>query len=83
VGAEHVGLGLDIVNDAAAVTEYCRSRPDEWPFVTAPGWPGFRYAPVTRIRELVEVMIRHGYDVKAIQGVLGENLTRVCRAAWR
>jgi membrane dipeptidase len=83
VGPEHVGLGLDIVNDAAAVTSYCKSRPDEWPFAAAPDWEGFRYVPVTRVLELVEVMLQRGYDTKAVEGVLGANWVRVCTAVWR
>jgi membrane dipeptidase len=83
VGAEHVGLGLDIVNDADAVTAYCKSRPDEWPFAAAPEWNGFRYAPASRVVDLVEVMLEHGYDTKAVEGVLAGNLVRVCSAVWR
>lgn len=83
VGPDHVGLGLDIVNDAAAVTAYCKSRPDEWPFAAAPDWDGFRYAPASRVVDLVEVMLRHGYETKAVEAVLGGNLVRVCGAVWR
>ena len=44
-GPRHVGLGLDIVFDAARRSnDWMRKRPDEWPGVEDPAWPGVSYA---------------------------------------
>lgn len=83
VGPEYVGLGLDVVIDAEAVTRIARSRPDQWPMATDPDWPGFRYLQPEQLPRLVEIMLDRGYGEAAIRAILGENHLRLCRAAWQ
>lgn len=82
VGHEHVALGLDVVIDAEKVTDWARTRPDEWPVVLDPEWPGFRYFQPEQLPHVVELMLAHGYSEDAVRAVLGRNHIRVCRAAW-
>lgn len=83
VGAQHVGLGLDLIADADVVTHFAKSLPDEWPFAADPAWKGFRYAKAEQIRELADQLIRHGYTLQDVNGILGENYIRICKAAWK
>jgi membrane dipeptidase len=82
-GIEHVGLGLDVVFEPEALSEWARGRPDEWPMTRDPAWPGFRYAVPEQLPGLTDLMLQRGYSESHIRKVLGENLLRVCRAAWR
>jgi membrane dipeptidase len=82
-GIDHVGLGLDMVFDPTALSEWVRGRPDEWPMAQNPDWPGFRYSRPEQLPGLTELMLQHGYTEVEIRKVLGENLRRVCRAVWR
>lgn len=82
VGIAHVGLGLDLVFDADALNDWVRQRPDEWPIAADPAWPGFRYATPEQMPGLIGIMADHGYGENDIRAVLGENMVRLCRAAW-
>jgi len=82
-GIEHVGLGLDVVFEPKALSEWARGRPDEWPMTRDPAWAGFRYAVPEQLPGLTDLMLQHGYSESHIRKVLGENLLRVCRAVWR
>jgi membrane dipeptidase len=83
VGAEHVGLGLDLVADADAVNRYIKERPEEWPMAQDPQWPGFRYGSPEQIPGLTELMLKNGYLEANIRAILGENYLRVCEQVWR
>jgi membrane dipeptidase len=83
VGPRHVGLGLDLVFDAAALNAWIRGRPEEWPQARDPAWPGFRYAAPEQAASLTELLLRHGYAETDVRGILGENWLRVCREVWR
>ncbi|MDO8861997.1 membrane dipeptidase [Haliea sp. E1-2-M8] len=83
IGAEHVGLGLDVVFNADAVTAYARGRPDEWPVARDPSWPGFRYVQPGQVAEIAELMSSSGYSTADVRGVLGENFYRVCSEVWK
>jgi membrane dipeptidase len=82
-GIDHVGLGLDVVFEPKALSEWVRGRPDEWPMARDPNWGGFRYAHPEQLPGLTELMLQRGYTEEHIRKVLGENLLRVCRAVWR
>lgn len=82
VGAAHVGLGLDVVFDAALLNAYIEARPDEWPMVKEPGWTGFAYAMPEQVQELVGHMLAHGYAEADVCGILGGNYRRICAEAW-
>ncbi len=83
VGPRHVGLGLDIMFDPSAVTEWIRKRPDEWPGADDPSWGGFNYAMPEQVLELTGVMIDHGYAVDDVKAILGGNYERICSEVWR
>jgi membrane dipeptidase len=82
-GIDHVGLGLDVVFEPQALSQWARGRPDEWPMAQSPGWVGFRYALPEQLPGLTELMLQRGYTEDQVRKVLGENLLRVCRTVWR
>ncbi len=82
VGAEHVGIGLDVVFDPEPLSRWARGRPEEWPMVRDPQWPGFRYAAPEQLLELVETMLAHGYPDASVRAILGGNYLRVCGQVW-
>lgn len=81
VGAEHVGLGLDLVFDAEALNRWIRSRPEEWPQARDPSWPGFRYATLEQIPALTDLLLKR-YSETDVRNILGENWRRVCAQVW-
>jgi membrane dipeptidase len=83
LGADHVGLGFDVVFDAEPLSRWVRARPDEWPMARDPAWPGFQYAVPEQIVDLVALMLSHGYPQAAIEGILGLNHLRVCGQVWK
>lgn len=83
VGPDHVGIGLDVVFDAVALSDWARGRPHEWPVAADPNWPGFRYAMPEQLLELTQLMLDHGYGEEAVLKILGGNYLRICRAAWQ
>lgn len=82
VGPAHAGIGLDVVFGAEALSAWMRERPDEWPGVEAPDWPGVHYAAPQQLRELCDHMARGGYDDAAIEDILGRNYERICQRVW-
>jgi membrane dipeptidase len=82
VGADHVGVGFDVVFNPEPLSRWVRGRPDEWPMAKDPAWPGFRYAVPEQLAELVGLMISHGYSDGAITGILGQNYLRICARVW-
>ena len=82
-GVDHVGLGLDVVFEPKALSEWARGRPDEWPMAQSVDWPGFRYALPEQLPGLTDLMLQRGYSEGDVRKILGENLRRVCRAVWR
>jgi membrane dipeptidase len=82
VGIDHLAIGFDIVFDSAALNQWVRGRPDEWPMAQDPAWPGFRYAQPQQLEELVLRMLRAGYAQDAIAKFLGGNYLRVTRRSW-
>lgn len=83
VGPRHVGLGLDIVFDAPALNDWMRQRPDEWPGVEDPNWPGVFYAVPEQVAELTATMLAAGYGEDDVLAILGGNYVRVCGEVWR
>ncbi len=81
-GDDCIALGLDIVFDAAAVTAWARTRPDEWPMTRDPAWPGFVYAPPSQLALLIQHMADRGYSDTSLRKFLGGNLQRLAQNAW-
>lgn len=82
IGAEHVGLGLDYVFDAAELDDYLVSMASTFP-------EGFSYQAgmkmiePERLSDIVEALVKRGYPEPAIGGILGGNFMRVARDVWR
>lgn len=83
IGPDHVGLGIDVIFNGKELDKFFRSRPDEWPFVLDPNWPGAKTLVPEQLLELVEIMQAHGYDESAIQGIVGGNFHRVFAGHWQ
>ena len=78
VGADHVGIGTDYIDDITPVWDTIREHGgDAWidPEGTQP-FIGGAWGP-DKLVELVQIMLDHGYPETAIQGVLGSNFHRV------
>jgi len=82
LGPDHVGLGLDVVFDAVALSDWIRTRPDEWPGKDDPDWPGFTYGIPEDGARVTELMMQQGYDESSIRKILGENYLRICTRVW-
>ena len=83
VGASHAAIGMDVVFDGVALSNWVRSRPHEWPMAADPNWPGFRYAMPEQLEPLAIMMLEHGYDETAVLNIFGDNYLRICREVWR
>ena len=83
LGPDHVGLGFDVVFDPVALSDWIRTRPDEWPGKDDPAWTGFTYALPQDAPKVTELMLQHGYDQDSIRKILGGNYMRVCSQVWK
>ncbi|MEM8987195.1 MAG: membrane dipeptidase [Pseudomonadota bacterium] len=83
VGAQHAGIGFDVVFDSTALNDWARARPEEWPMAAAADWPGFSYAMPEQLTELTAMMLGAGYGEEATRAILGENYLRILRNVWR
>lgn len=87
VGAQHVGLGLDIGFSQAELN-------DDPPGAFDPGfwWPAqagygrgisqMRYAPIETWQTLPDALRAVGMGSRDVDGVLGDNMARVARQVW-
>ncbi|PKO31998.1 MAG: peptidase M19 [Betaproteobacteria bacterium HGW-Betaproteobacteria-9] len=87
VGAQHVGLGLDIGFSQAGLN-------DDPPGAFDPGfwWPAhagygqgisqMRYAPIESWQTLPDALRATGMGPQEVNGVLGDNMARVARQVW-
>ena len=87
VGAQHVGLGLDIGFSQAGLN-------DDPPGAFDPGfwWPAqagygrgisqMRYAPIETWQTLPDALRAVGMGSQEVNGVLGDNMARVARQVW-
>lgn len=83
-GIDHVGIGLDYVFDRSELDEYMRTNPEVFgndaqrvlehgcDFVAPEQWP-----------EIVEELLRLGYDDGDVEKIAGLNFLRVARAVWK
>jgi len=82
VGPEHVGLGLDYVDDndilVAIMMQNATRFPSEGGY--APGY--YHFASPKVIADLADGMLQMGYSDAEVRGILGENWLRVVREVW-
>jgi membrane dipeptidase len=78
-GPERVGLGIDYVDDTAALNAFVAGRPEEW----AGHWEPFAFATPEQFLGLTERMLSAGYPDDSVRGILGGNFRRVCAAVWK
>jgi membrane dipeptidase len=89
VGPEHVGLGLDFLDNMPPTPTDAplRAEGEEWPPKDI-GWPAdpagaqialdeCRYFGPEQLVGLVETMLDHGYAEDAVRGIVGGNFKRV------
>ena len=83
VGAEHVGVGLDYLDNVAPLVAFIEARPDEWPGKEQGAWEPMAFFPPDRLPDVAELMLKHGYTEEQTRGVLGGNWLRICRQVWK
>jgi membrane dipeptidase len=83
VGANHVGVGLDYLDNVAPLVAFIKARPDEWPGAREGAWEPMAFMKPEMLLEVTEQMVKHGYSDGDIRGVLGENWLRLCSAVWK
>lgn len=85
IGVEHVGIGLDHVFDMEETSDFADADPEVFPvahFTAEDGSP-LRFVHPRQLRDLADVMIRHGYSPTDVRAILGENFLRVATSVWR
>lgn len=83
VGPQHVGLGLDYVENQTALNTIVATSSDRFPSNDA-SYQGtqWAFAGPEVIVEIAEYLLRDNYPEEDVRGVLGENFMRVCREVW-
>ncbi len=81
VGPQHVGIGLDYVQNLEAVWAWVQNDRQLWPDNgdAPPEYPA--HGQPEQIRELVALMLARGYAASDVADILGNNFLRVMRAA--
>lgn len=82
IGPQHIGIGLDAVPDVRAfIDNFARKNMDRYRtggyFRSPP-----QFASVHVIPRLASLMLRSGWSVSDVRGVLGENWLRVLERLW-
>lgn len=83
VGPEHVGFGLDYVEDVPGFWRWVDEHPDMWPPNPGQTRSYSKFAQPEQVYELVELMLKRGYAQKDIRNILGLNFKRVCQQVWK
>lgn len=83
VGPEHVGLGLDYVEDEPAFWRWVDQNPDMWPANPGQTRSYSKFAQPEQLYELVELMLQRGYKKTDVRNILGLNFKRVCQQVWK
>jgi membrane dipeptidase len=78
VGAEHVGIGTDYMNDMPAAFKWMLTQKETaWPDPTGTQlYEGTCFQP-EQLRDLVQIMLSNGYSSDVVRGILGRNFKRV------
>jgi len=83
VGPEHVGIGLDFVQDYEKFWRSIMPETDKWPAPPGRTRVVTRYAEPEQLAEVAELMLKNGYKENDVKAFLGENFLRVARQAWK
>lgn len=83
VGPEHVGIGLDYVEDEPGFWRWVDEHPDLWPSNPGQTRTRTKFAQPEQLYELVELMLRREYTPANIRNILGLNFKRVCEQVWK
>ena len=78
VGVQHVGIGLDYLDNVAPLEALIDARPDEWP-----GKEQMAFFGPDRLDRVVELMLGAGYKDDDVRAVLGGNWLRICGQVWK
>jgi len=82
IGAEHVGLGLDIVFDLEDLNDLLHSDQKVFPPGKGYATQGLSVAP-EQLPEITESLLRLGYSDQDVRNILGANFLRVARQVWK
>jgi membrane dipeptidase len=84
VGPQHVGIGLDYLDGmgVAALERFIEDCPEEWPGKEQGAWQPMAFFEPEQLPALTEVMIRKGYKLTDICGILGGNFLKLCKQVW-
>ena len=83
VGPEHVGIGLDFVYDMRELDDYLVANPELFPPEKGYAAGKLNFVAPEQLPEIVDLLMRNGWDDAALRGFLGENNLRVAKAVWR
>lgn len=83
VGPQHVGMGLDYVFDKHELDEFVKARPDIFPPEKGYAAGRIRQVEPEQIPEIVEALLRNGWEEGDVRGVLGGNNLRVAQTVWK
>ena len=82
LGDDHVGLGLDYCFDTAELDEYVANNPTMFP--PSMGYDrGIKMVEPERLPALVDALMAKGYSSGSLSKILGGNLLRIARGAWK
>ncbi|MEO7967070.1 MAG: membrane dipeptidase [Gemmatimonadaceae bacterium] len=83
VGAKHVGIGLDYLDQAQHLTNFINARPDEWPGKDEGAWEPMAFLGPEIIAEVTALMTSHGYSDDDVRGIHGGNWLSLCKSVWK
>lgn len=82
IGDEHVHLGFDYIWDLDELFAWADRDSLLWPPYKGERMVKHNYAGPEQIADLVDHMVRHGYEDGTIKKILGGNYLRVAAANW-
>lgn len=82
VGPQHIGLGLDYMSPSTCDVAMTLLKGD-FSKLAMPSPPPWEFFHPTRIVELIQLMIDHGYPTEDIKGILGGNFLSLAKRIWR